>query len=146
MAQPGNIEGQRIESGSADVEEGKKGSARITKQRALHVNIRDNEGVDVSGAGTNYAGTPADSQVAVGNGVAAQIPASPPSVPYRIHFSVDSGSSGAWQYRGVTGTTLGHPFFPGQVVHAEMAASASLFVYHDQGTSQDVNVTVEPLS
>ena len=48
MGQPGNIVGERVEAGTVDVEEGRVGSTRLTKQRALHVNLRDNDGVELS--------------------------------------------------------------------------------------------------
>lgn len=44
----GNLVGQRLESGGVDIEETKTGEARITKQRALHVNLRDNDGAEVT--------------------------------------------------------------------------------------------------
>ena len=93
----------------------------------------------------NYTGTFADTQVSIGTGVAAQIPASPPSVPYRLTFSAEAASTAAFNWRGTTGTTLGHRFYALQTIVFEMGASKALFVYHDSGSSQNINITVEPI-
>jgi len=56
MSMKGNLSGERVEAGSADIPEGGQAPVRITKQRALHVNLRDNDGnaVSVGGGGTQY--------------------------------------------------------------------------------------------
>lgn len=52
MSMKGNLSGERVEAGSADIPEGGQAPVRITKQRALHVNLRDNDGNAVSDAST----------------------------------------------------------------------------------------------
>lgn len=44
----GNIVGQRNDGTVIDVDEGKDGAARITKKRALHVNLRNASGNELN--------------------------------------------------------------------------------------------------
>lgn len=94
---------------------------------------------------SNYTGSPTDEQIAVAAATAVQIPTAIPALPYRITFSVDPASTGVWAFRRTTGTTLGHRFYPGQIIILEMGSGQGLFVYHDQGTSQNLNVCKEPI-
>lgn len=93
----------------------------------------------------NYTGTPVDEQIAVASATSVQIPSVIPSIPYRIMFAVDSSSAGNWNFRRTTGTTLGCRFFIGQIIVLEMGSNQGLFVYHDSGSSQNINVTREPI-
>ena len=95
-----------------------------------------------------YAGTELDEQVAVATATTVQIPTAGnlPAVPYRIIFSVDNASVGIWEFRRVSGSAFGHTFYPSMIVSISMAASEAIFVSHDNGSAQDINVTIEPLS
>jgi len=69
----GNLSGERVEAGSQDIPEGMAGAIRSTKQRALHVNLRDNDGNELGTASspTVISGTVAIDQTTDGttNGV-----------------------------------------------------------------------------
>lgn len=77
MTMKGNLSGQRVDAGSADIPEGESGAIRATKQRALHVNLRDNDGAEIgSGTGLPVSGTVAIDQTTDGetNGVSVTNP------------------------------------------------------------------------
>jgi hypothetical protein len=94
----------------------------------------------------DYAGTAVSEQISVANATAVEIPSSVPAVAYRLSFSVDKDSAGVWEVRTTNATTFGHQFFVGQILVFHMAANKSLFVFHDQGSAQDINVISEPVS
>lgn len=128
------------------------GAATSAKQDALFAELQLKadltETQPVSGTVTlsSYAGTEADEQVSVATATAVPIPSSIPSVSYRLTFSADIASAARWLFRRTTGTSFGHTFYPGQTISIEMAANEAIFVAHNSGSSQNVNVTKEPIS
>jgi hypothetical protein len=94
----------------------------------------------------SYAGTAADEQDAVATATAVQIPAAIPSVAYRLTFSADAASTAIWKFRTTTGTSFGHTFYVGQTISIEMAANKAVFVSHDSGSSQNINVSKQPVT
>jgi len=133
-----------------------QGNAFITSTAAgakhpLDVILYDSSGNPVVVAGAlisvpAYGGTPVDEQISVGSGTQSQIPSSLPTVPYRITFSADKTSAAGWLFKFVTGGTFGHQFFVGQTFFIEMAGSKGIFVSHDSGSSQTINVSTQPVS